>query len=377
MKNQIKIIFTGGGSGGHTMPAFSMIDSLKEYCVMNNILCNILYIGSFEGIEKETANRYKINYKSIKTGKLRRYFSLKNVSDIFNIFKGLIESIKIIDEFKPDLIFSTGGFVSVTPVIASFLKKVPIIIHEQTIDAGLANRISAIFADKVCVTFSESIKFFPSKKTIITGIPLRREVLEGSIDSARKRFKFDYSIPTVFFTGGGLGCHSLNSAGLGIVEDLLDICNVIFQTGKSNNKKDFFDMRALWENLTEDKKERFVVYDFINEEIGDIYKISDIGVARSGAGTVCEFIRMGIPAIFIPLAIATKDEQFKNAMVMKRAGSAEIIDEKNLSEENLKNLIIKILQTTQLKEMKENISKINNPDGKLNILKIILDEIGK
>jgi UDP-N-acetylglucosamine--N-acetylmuramyl-(pentapeptide) pyrophosphoryl-undecaprenol N-acetylglucosamine transferase len=372
MKKEIKVIFTGGGSGGHTMPAISMINSLKEYCTKNNILCTILYIGSENGIEKEVVLKNKVDYKYISTGKLRRYLSLKNFTDIFNIINGFFQSRKIIKEFNPDLLFSTGGFVSVPPVVGAKFAKVPVIIHEQTIDAGLANKIAGHFAGKICLTFSESKKFFPAKKVVVTGIPLREEIFSGNVDSAKKRFGFDFEKPVLFFYGGGLGCHKLNVVGLQIIEKLLDKCNVIFQTGKSNGSKDFLELKKLCENLPEEKKRRFQVYDFINEEISDIYKIATLVIARSGAGTVCELTSLKIPAIFIPLAIATRNEQYKNASIMKNAGSAVIIEEKDLTAERLNLEIENILFTDGLKKMKENFSKIENPDGKQKILEMMI-----
>ena len=160
MKKEIRLIFTGGGSGGHTMPALAVIESLKIYSKRNGINVKFFFIGSQNGIEKEIIIKNKINYQSINTGKLRRYASLKNFIDIFNVMIGMVQSFFIIKRFKPDLLVSTGGFVSTPPVIIARFLKVQIIIHEQTIDAGLANKIAGKFADKIALTFPESKKYF-------------------------------------------------------------------------------------------------------------------------------------------------------------------------------------------------------------------------
>ncbi|OHD18256.1 MAG: undecaprenyldiphospho-muramoylpentapeptide beta-N-acetylglucosaminyltransferase [Spirochaetes bacterium GWD1_27_9] len=374
---EIRVLFTGGGSGGHTMPAISMIQALKKYCLQNNTKCEILYVGSHNGIEKEIATKNEIDFVSISTGKLRRYFSFKNFSDIFRILKGFFDSLKIIKKFSPQLIFSTGGFVSVPPVVAGKMKKIPVIIHEQTVDAGLANKIAAKFATKICLTFPESKKYFPQSKTLITGIPLRDEIFEGNVEVAKKRFNFDFNQPVILFMGGGLGCHILNEIGLQIIPNLLDKANIIFQTGKANDGKDFVEMQKLYESLTPDKKNKFALFEFVNEEIGDIYKITDLAIARSGAGTVNEFLALGLPSIFIPLAIATNNEQLKNAMIMQKINAAFIIEENNLTKESLLKTIDEILFTDKIKTMKKNLSNYENVFGKNNLLNLIVDILNK
>jgi len=377
MKKNIKIIFTGGGSGGHTMPAVSLINEIKTIYSSTDIILSVLYIGSKDGVEKDITTKNNINYLSISTGKLRRYFSVKNFIDFFKILKGLFQSFKIIKNFKPDLLFSTGGFVSVPPVIAAKLRKVHVIIHEQTIDAGLANKISSYFADRICLTFSESQKYFPKNKSIVTGIPLRDEIYNGDIKSAYKRFNFNNSLPVLFFFGGGLGCHKLNEIGLKIIPELLDHVNIIFQTGKSNEGHDFKNLNFLKSNLEEDKKNRLYIFDFINDEIGDIYKITDLVIGRSGAGTVCELLSLKLPSIFIPLAIATNNEQFKNAEIMSKIGGAVIIEESKLAEKSLKEIILDIIYNKKYILMKERLNSAKNPDGKKEIIRLITDEINK
>ncbi|HPO48831.1 MAG TPA: undecaprenyldiphospho-muramoylpentapeptide beta-N-acetylglucosaminyltransferase [Spirochaetota bacterium] len=373
MARELKIVFTGGGSGGHAMPAVSLIKSLQKYSENNDIKLSILYIGSKNGIEKKIIANLNVNYKSISTGKLRRYFSFSNFFDIFRILKGLFDSFFIIKKFSPDLLFSTGGFVSVPPVIAAKLLKKKVIIHEQTIDAGLANKISSKFADKICITFKESLRYFPNNKTVVTGIPLRENIFEGNKDRGLERFGFDKNLPTVFFTGGGLGCHILNRTALKIMPQLLEKTNVIFQTGGSNNGNDFIEMKKIKEELPSDLKKRFVVYDFVNEELGDVFKITDLAVARSGAGTVCELIALKIPAIFIPLSIATNNEQYKNAEIMKNAKAAKIIEENILTESILYETINDILFSDSIKKMKESFKNIEDTNGREKILNLILE----
>lgn len=377
MESVIRVIITGGGSGGHTMPAISMVDSIKKYCEEINEPCEILYIGSNDGIEKKIAQKHNVNYKIISTGKFRRYFSFDNFFDIFKVLNGVLQSYNIISKFKPDIIFSTGGFVSVPPVIAAKLHGKKIIIHEQTVDAGLANRISSRFANKIALTFEESKKYFAEEKVVVTGIPLRPQLFASDKKKSIKLLGISKDYPTLYFSGGGLGCHLLNKVALEIVENLLEKTNIIFQTGNAKNGKDYLEMLKFRESLDNNKKSRFKIYNFINDEIGDIYSVADLVISRSGAGTVNELIALRKPAIFIPLAIAANNEQWKNAEIMSKIGGAIIIDEENLTETNLTSKINEILFSDQINIMRQNLEKIENFKGNENLVKLVFQEMGK
>lgn len=375
MKKKYKIIFTGGGSGGHTMPALAMIQAVKEYS--KDIECSILYMGSHDGVEKELVENHNINYKSISTGKFRRYLSINNFIDIFKIVRGIKESKKIIKEFAPDILVSTGGFVSVPSVISAKKLNIPIIIHEQTIDAGLANKIAAKFSDKIAVTFPESKKFFPPDKVVLTGIPLRKELFNGSKDAIYKRFNLDNNLPLIYFTGGGLGSHIINITAIKILPEILKKSNVIFQTGKALNGDDFIKMNQFKETLDDKKKNRLMVFDFIKNNLPDIYAAASLAVSRSGAGTVNELMALNIPAIFIPLAISTKNEQLRNAMFVENINGGIIIEENQLNPAILLKNINDILFTDKLNNMKANLQENKFQNGTENMIKLIFNLLEK
>jgi UDP-N-acetylglucosamine--N-acetylmuramyl-(pentapeptide) pyrophosphoryl-undecaprenol N-acetylglucosamine transferase len=375
MNKELKLIFTGGGSGGHTMPALAVIESLKDFSKKKNIKIQTLFIGSHCGVEKGIIKKNKIDYKSINTGKLRRYISAKNFFDIFNVIIGLVQSFFIIKNFKPCLLVSTGGFVSIPPVIMAGFLKVPIIIHEQTIDAGLANKIAGRFADKIALTFPESRKYFNPGKSIVTGLPIRKFIFEGNKKNAYKNFGLNPKLKTIYFTGGALGCHILNEVGLKIVPILLSKYNIIYQTGKSKDNLDYYKMVELKRSLRRNLQNRFVVFDFIQEEIKEIYAIADLAVARSGAGTVCELSALCIPAVFIPLAIATNNEQYKNARSIETINGAVIIEEKELNEENLLKKINQIFAKGKIEGMKKNLKKNASVNGTDKFLTLIAEMI--
>ena len=360
----MKIIMTGGGSGGHVMPALSLIDKLKT----DN---DILYVGSKNSIEQQQCERRNIEFRKIATGKLRRYLSLKNVTDIFRVIKGIFDAGRIIRKFRPNVIVSTGGFVSVPVVIAGHFHSVPILIHEQTIDAGLANKIAAKFATRIAVTFSESKKYFPAAKTVQTGIPLRDVIFTGSRDSAIANLGLNSTMRTIYFTGGGLGCHILNETALQILDTILDTHNVIYQTGNAMDGADYEAMVQFREGLSTDKQQRFKLYNFVNEEIADIFAAADMAVARSGAGTVCELSAMHIPAVFIPLAIATGNEQYKNAKSVSDIGGAVILEEKDLTADKLLSDILCV--SDKCETMRNALSLAENKNGSEMIIEIIKD----
>lgn len=369
-----KIIITGGGSGGHAMPAVAIAQLLRNYEKKSGEKIRILYIGSKKGIEEKIAARNHCAFVSISTGKLRRYFSLENLIDSFRVIKGIFDSLVIIKRFKPDMIFSTGGFVSVPVVIAGHFTGTPSIIHEQTVDAGLANKIAGKFAKKIALTFEESAKYFSAAKTEITGIPLRESIFDVDKEKAYSLLPVVRDLPVVYVSGGGLGCHLLNETMQKILPELLEKMNVIVQAGNANDGKDYLNLLRFRESLDEKLKKRLTVFNFI-EEVGNVFAISDLVVARSGAGTVNELIALKLPAIFVPLAIATGNEQFKNASIMKKIGGAEIIEEKDLTPELLLKSINELFDSGKLTNMKNNLQKLKNFCGNEKLLKLILQTL--
>ncbi|WP_417336243.1 UDP-N-acetylglucosamine--N-acetylmuramyl-(pentapeptide) pyrophosphoryl-undecaprenol N-acetylglucosamine transferase [Halobacteriovorax marinus] len=325
MKN---IVFTGGGSGGHVMPAITLI---KELILREDY--TIHYIGGRNSIEKNLVADYDVIYKPIFTGKLRRYFSIENFIDIFKIFLGMIQSFFILLKLpKKTLVFSTGGFVSVPVVVAAKITGKKIYIHEQTSRVGLANKICSKFADKVFVSFEESLKFFPNHKTYFSGYPIRKECFDSELhfENFKGMSLINSTKELLFITGGGNGSLLLNN----LIKDELDFLkskyNIIHQVGKA-----FIDE---YQQLSD---ESYIPVAFIGEEIVDIMKAASIVISRAGAGTVCELMALEKRSIFIPLKIAQKNEQYHNAMEANKYLGSLV-----LSEDELKNLNVKTILET-------------------------------
>jgi UDP-N-acetylglucosamine--N-acetylmuramyl-(pentapeptide) pyrophosphoryl-undecaprenol N-acetylglucosamine transferase len=312
------IVFVGGGSGGHVMPAITLIKKLKED---DSFL--ISYIGGRSGIERELISKLSIPYFPIYTGKLRRYLSLENLIDIFKVIIGIFQSIWILAKYpRKTLVFSTGGFVSVPVVIAAKLTFKTVYIHEQTSRVGLANKIASIFADKIFISFEESRKFFPEGKTILTGYPLRDECFiptYPNLDFSGTPIN-SISKPIMFVTGGGNGSYLINQLVKNNLEVLKNKYFIIHQVGKSY-EEEF--------KLYHD--ENYFSAAFFDKEIIPLFKKAKIVISRAGAGTVCELMALRKKSIFVPLKIAQKNEQFHNAMEAQRKLGSFILSEDEIA----------------------------------------------
>ncbi len=361
------IFFTGGGSGGHSFPALTLIQEIKK----RKPTVKIIYIGSRLGIEKKIVQTEVDQYHGIWTGKLRRYVSFKNFTDIFSFSIGFWQAFFILAfylflaRFKKCTLFSTGGFVSVAPVIVGRLLGYRVLLHEQTSRVGLANKIASYFCDKIFVSFENSRTYFPTKKVFYSGYPLRKEIERNKI----KKFKFkeislnELSKPILLVTGGGNGSELLNEW---VDRYLLELCSqfaVFHQVGKRFIKKYVKEGK----NSVREKENIYEAFDFTSEMI-ILMKWASIVLSRSGAGIVSELIYLNKPAILVPLKIAQRNEQYYNALEAQKK-CATIITEK----EFLKSSHLNIL-TSLIKKTKEKIKKNNSfiPD---NPTKILVEEI--
>lgn len=329
-------VLTGGGSGGHTIPALVMINFWTKVGIEK-----LYYIGSKAGIEKDVVSEKVAAYFPIYTGKLRRYFSLENFLDLFRFILGIIQSLVILIKLKPDAIFSTGGFVALPVVIAGKLLRIRVVIHEQTTHVGLANKLSSYFADAICISFESSQSYFPRHKTFYTGYPLREVFYQDVTTLQLKSFQnrtFVEGKRKLLILGGGNGSVLLNNFVKNNLEKLCLRYNVILQSGSVGI-----------ETFRNVKNDSFWCFSFLEKEMIYLLVSADFVVARAGAGTVCELIHLKKPCLFVPLAIAQKNEQWHNAQEAERLIGSKVISEsewKNLNAEE----IIKIIDNLNAKE---------------------------
>lgn len=313
-----KILLTGGGTAGHVTPNIALLPHLKEAGY------EISYVGSYNGMEKELIEAQKIPYYGISSGKLRRYFDPKNFSDPFKVIKGLGQAIHLIHKLKPNVVFSKGGFVSVPVVLAAKFCHVPAIIHESDITPGLANKIAIPGATKVCCNFPETMKYLPPEKAVLTGSPIRRELLSGNAQAARELCGFDKSRPVLFVIGGSSGSVVINNAVREALPTLLQKFQVIHMCGKGNLEPTLAPTKGYHQ------------IEYIGKELRDIFAMSDVVVSRAGANSICELLALHKPNLLIPLsAAASRGDQILNAGSFEKQGFSMVLMEENLTTSTL------------------------------------------
>ena len=304
---------------------------------------DIQYIGSYTGIEKELIEPFGIPYHGISSGKLRRYFSVQNFTDPFRVLKGFREAHKLIRQLKPDVIFSKGGFVSVPVVLAGKRCKVPVIIHESDMTPGLANKIAIPSAAKVCCNFPETLKSLPEGKAVLTGSPIRQELLSGNKIAAMDMCHFTSDKPVILVIGGSLGAVAVNNAVREALPELLKDFQIIHLCGKGKMDESLKDV------------EGYCQFEYIKNELRNLFALADIVISRAGANAICELLALHKPNLLIPLsANASRGDQILNARSFERQGFSLVLEEEQLTKETLLNAVKTLYEnrTTFINSMK-------------------------
>lgn len=349
---------TGGGTAGHVTPNLALIPKLKEKGF------EIKYIGSRDGIEKEIIANNNIPFFGISCGKLRRYFDLKNFTDPFKILKGIAEAVRIISKEKPDIIFSKGGFVAVPVVIAASMKKIPVVAHESDITPGLANKLSAPFCDKLCVTFRESLNYVKGNKGVLTGSPIREEMLHGDKIKGKRICNFTDDKEVLLIMGGSLGSKLINEEIRKNLGELLNEFNIIHICGKGN----------LEGNLK--NKAGYKQFEYVSEELPDLMNAADYIVSRAGANSIFEFLALKKPTLLIPLSKkASRGDQILNSKSFEKEGYSLMIEEEEIKEQILYKKIIELKR--RKRELIENMEKSQVKNGVEAIIGVLLKSIKK
>lgn len=349
-----KIILTGGGTAGHVTPNIALLPALSQNSY------EISYIGSYKGIEKELIEAENIPYYAISSGKLRRYLDLKNLSDPFKVIKGLGQSIRLMRKLKPNLVFSKGGFVSVPVVLAAKFCHIPVIIHESDITPGLANKIAIPTAKKVCCNFPETLKYLPKEKAVLTGSPIRQELLSGNAEYARSYCRFHSEKPVLLIIGGSTGSKVINDAIRAQLTELLKKYQIIHLCGKGNLDNELINTDG------------YAQFEYISQQLKDMFALADIVISRAGANAICELLALHKPNILIPLsAAASRGDQILNAKSFEKQGFSYVIEEENLTAETLLNGI-----NTVSKE-KDSYIRAMRESGQMDSIRTITQLIAK
>jgi UDP-N-acetylglucosamine--N-acetylmuramyl-(pentapeptide) pyrophosphoryl-undecaprenol N-acetylglucosamine transferase len=363
MSQPLKIIVTGGGTGGHVSPAVAVITKLRERSASEGWSLDMLYIGSVAGVERRTITELGLPYVAIQTGKLRRYLSPQTPVDLLvKLPTGFAQAFRAVRRYRPSVIFSTGGYVCVPTVLAGSMLRVPSLTHEQTALVGLANRIAGRFATRVAISFPQSARFFSPDKTILTGNPMRPSILNGDASRAASLFGFDPSVPTIYVTGGAQGSHAINMAMRAALPDLLEFCQLIHQCGEGPDGTGA-DLRSLQEarrGLPPPQQARYAVQAYIGEELGDVYALAALVVGRAGAGTVNELANLGKPSILIPLPGAAGGEQEANARALEKEGGSVVLLESSLTPISLADMVRSMItEPRRLEQMSQGARKLS------------------
>ena len=334
-----RIVLTGGGTAGHVTPNIALLPTLKK------LDYDIHYIGSYEGIEKKLIEDFDIPYYGISTGKLRRYFDVKNFSDPFRVVKGFSEAKKILKEIKPDIVFSKGGFVSVPVVRAAAALKIPCIIHESDMTPGLANKLCIPVAEKICCNFPETLLNLPEDKAVLTGSPIREELKQGSRLAGLEFCGFSANLPVIMVIGGSLGAANVNKAVRDALPMLLEDFQVVHICGQGKV-----------DNLLLTTK-GYKQFEYVKSELKDLFAMADVVISRAGANAICELLALKKPNLLIPLSAGSRGDQILNAKSFESQGFSIVLEEDDITEKLLTDKVHELYFTRH--SYIENMEKSN------------------
>ncbi|MFH8553677.1 UDP-N-acetylglucosamine--N-acetylmuramyl-(pentapeptide) pyrophosphoryl-undecaprenol N-acetylglucosamine transferase [Streptomyces celluloflavus] len=324
-----RLIVTGGGTGGHTYPALTAVRTLRERLTARGRSLDVLWIGSADSLEARVADAEGIAFTAVATGKVRRasnplkMVSPANMRDMARVPLGVAQARKAVARFQPHVVLATGGYVAVPTGLAARMCKVPLVVHEQTVRLGLANRRLAGSASRIAVSSESSLPLLTESVrplAVVTGNPVRPEVLAGHPDKAVAALGlgFDRALPTVYVTGGAQGAQQINNVVGGELSWLLERANVVHQCGPAHYEA----LAARAAALPAHVAARYHLTPFVGSELPDVLALADVVISRSGAGTLSELTALGKPAVFIPLASSAGNEQAHNARHLEESGAA-------------------------------------------------------
>ncbi|MGP3948545.1 UDP-N-acetylglucosamine--N-acetylmuramyl-(pentapeptide) pyrophosphoryl-undecaprenol N-acetylglucosamine transferase [Streptomyces sp. 7N604] len=376
-----RLIVTGGGTGGHTYPALTTIRTTSTRLARLGIGLDVLWVGTATGLEARVTEREGISFKTVATGKIRRssnplkLASPANIKDMGRVPLGAAQARAIVSEFKPDVVLSTGGYVAVPVGLAAKFCRRPLVIHEQTVRLGLANRALARAATRVAVSSESTLPLLPDSvrsSAVVTGNPVRPEVLTGQPDKAIGGLGltgFNRTLPTVYVTGGAQGSVQINTVVGAVLPWLLTQANVIHQCGATSIE----EARQYAAQLPDDIRPRYLVTDFVGSELPDVLALADVVISRSGAGTIAELTALGKPSVLIPLATSAANEQEHNALHLQQAGAAVALLKEAVTPEGLRRAVSSILSSPEKRQhMVEQARALGRPDAADRLTDVLL-----
>lgn len=375
----MQIVLSGGGTGGSITPLLAIAEKIREKNKEKKIDTDFLFFGTRQGgvngIERRLANKVGIKFYPVICGRFRRYLTWKNLVDPFLVIIGFFQSIFLLLKFCPKAILSAGGFTAVPVAWAGWLLGIPIFIHQQDLLVGLANKLMVPIATKITINFDQSLKEFPRSKAILTGNPVRDKILKGNKQKALDFLGFSPELLTILVIGGGTGAKQINSLVIQSLPRLTEFCQIIHLTGKGKQieLKNIFKIKN---NSNQQTKNRYRQFDFIDQELPDIFALANLVISRAGLGVLTELAALGKPAIIIPII---NSHQEANARYFVKH-QAIIYLKENTNNQSFVELFInqikRILENTdQRAQLSLNISKLFCLDATNRIAQVVLDEI--
>ncbi|HSW97719.1 MAG TPA: UDP-N-acetylglucosamine--N-acetylmuramyl-(pentapeptide) pyrophosphoryl-undecaprenol N-acetylglucosamine transferase [Candidatus Saccharimonadales bacterium] len=354
--------------GGHFTPALAVIEGLDKKS-------NIIYFGrkytfendKTESLEYQTITKRGIQFVPIITGRLQRKFTPKTIPSLAKIPYGFFQALSLLRKYKPDSIMGFGGYLSVPVCLAGRLLGIPVIIHEQTLEAGLANKFIAQFAAKICISWPSSINFFPKQKTVLTGNPLPTSMFNNISNDAKR-----YDICII---GGSAGSHAINVLIEECLPELLEKYTIFHQTGNAQEFQDYDRIVKLKETLPEKLQKRYTIVKYIEpEQFISVLKEADLVISRCGINTITVLLQLQKRSLLIPLPFSQRQEQYKNALLLQRTGLGEIIEQQALTSKILFDKIAFIFNNKKTYEKKVvQIEKTDPLSATQKIITIITD----
>lgn len=366
----MKIVFTGGGTGGHFYPIIAVAQELNELIKERHLVGVKMYFFSDQPYDSKMLFENEIEYVHVPAGKLRRYFSLKNFFDFFATGLGVISALWKLYLVYPDVIFSKGAYASFPTLMAAKILRIPVIVHESDAHPGRVNLWSGKFAKRVAISYPEAANFFPKANIAVTGNPIRKELRYPIKQGAREFLKLEEGIPTIFITGGSLGASAINEVVLDILPQLLEKFQIIHQVGVKNFEE--VKQRVKLKLANSEHAERYKLYPSLNSSAMQMVAgIADLVISRAGS-TIFEIAHWGTPSIIIPIPEDISHDQRHNAFTYARSGGAIVIEQVNLTPSVLFGEINRLFAHPEvLARMKDGAKAFARPDA----ARVIADEL--
>jgi UDP-N-acetylglucosamine--N-acetylmuramyl-(pentapeptide) pyrophosphoryl-undecaprenol N-acetylglucosamine transferase len=325
----MKILLTGGGTGGHFYPIIAIAQELNKLAKEEKLSLVKLYFMSDDPYDERMLYENNISFLKVSTGKIRRYFSILNIIDMFKTILAIPIALWHIFLLYPDVVISKGGYASFPALFASRILRIPVIIHESDSIPGKTNKWASKFAKKIAISYAQAAEYFPKEKTALTGNPIRQEILVPMKDGAHELLKLEKGIPVLFVLGGSQGAQIINETILESAPDIIKKYQIIHQVGEKNIE----EMKNLKEVVVgeDEHKDRYKIFGYLNNEAMKMSAgVADLVISRAGS-TIFEIAVWGIPSIIIPITDTNGDHQRKNAYSYARTGAGDVIEEKNLT----------------------------------------------